>query len=824
MSLISVWRDKRQSGWDHGAMLNKASCRPAPRHPLIDAREALAAQYATDAHFVPYRIPGLRAGDTQPRINDAARRGELVPRGLEPVLDLLVIDVDAPREIKDAGPEPWSLSQIDRVLLSAVGAGCAWYVTRGGYRLLWTCDGLSVAAHGEQLTSVRGYLATLDVVADRLVDWNRCYRLPFVSRDGEDQRHPADLDRLGPLPVVPSAPGSVFAGIDKPSRAALVVPGTIREGEEPGRKRTLFRLAAKLRDTGADEAELVAALGALNRARCVPPLDADEIERIARSAMRYEPTPERVERLERPRVVVRPGALPELVDLAEGLLDGVDIYQRSGELVAVDRDPDPRKGAQATPGSPHIRGVGHHRLRVILATRGDWRRRKTSGEEVIEVPTDPPRDVVDSLREAGEWRSVRPLIGVTETPTMRADGSVLDVAGYDPATGIVLSPPAGLLFPRLGPCDRADVRRAVYALSEVVADFPFGGPAHRAVALAAMLTAVGRFGIEGPTPLFLLDAHTPGAGKGLLADIVAVLCTGRRAPVLAIRDDTETEKRITAHLCSGKRVVLLDNVSGTLGGPALDAALTADVWSGRVLGQSTLVEVPNRATWIATGNNVAIRGDLARRTLRCYLDVETERPEERRDFAHADLVGYVRAHRGRLVAACLTILRGYVVAGRPPVGVSPMGSFGEWSRSVRSALIWAGLVDPCETMVEIRQGADRDLDAWSTVLSAWWTLHGSRSMTVPDIVEDLGRQVFDSVDDPDTIEARKALKEALVELAGGRTGDLNPRRVGWILARYRSRIVDGRRLMRGAKGKSGRKWEVREISAKKSSTNNETKP
>jgi len=807
MSLIGVWPHKIQSGWDTGLdYRNKATGRPVSRFPLYDAREALAQTWTTDAHFVPYRIPGLSQGDAQPRINEAARREVLAPRGIEPVLDLVVIDVDAPKTVEDV--RAWSIDRIDRVLESPLEPGCAWYVTRGGFRLLWEVAGLAVKTYLDTLASVRAYLATLDIHADRLVDWNRCYRLPFVMRDGEEQDHPSDLGALGPLPDVPHVE-SVFDGIEQARTSArFELPDAIVESVGDGRNRTLFRLASKMRDAGASLEELTAALIAINFTRCKPPLDESEVESVARSAMRYEPTPERAERIKRPRVVVRPGILPELVEQSSSLLEGVDIYQRAGVLVAVDRDVDARKGATVTPGSPVIREVAHHRLRVILAAHGDWRRRKVQGEETVEVPVDPPRDVVDALMGAARWSSVRPLVGVTETPTLRADGSILDVSGYDPTTGIVFSPPAGLVFPKVGKVDRSECKRARYALEEVLGDFPFGGPAHRSVAVAAMLTAVGRFGIEGPTPLFLFDAHTPGAGKGLLADVVSVLCTGRRAPVLAIRDDTETEKRITAHLCSGKRVILLDNVAGAFGGPALDAALTADVWAGRVLGQSMLVEVPNRATWIATGNNVAIRGDLARRTLRCYLDVETERPEERAGFTHPDLVGYVRAHRGRLVSACLTILRAYAEAGRPALGLSPMGSFGEWSRSVRSALVWSGMVDPCETQTEIREGADRDLDAWSTVLETWFALHRSAPITVPDVIDDLSRQVFDSITDDTTTEHRKALKEALVELAGGRTGELNPRRVGWILSKYRSRIVGGFRLVRGNKGSAGRKWIV----------------
>jgi putative DNA primase/helicase len=62
--------------------------------------------------------------------------------------------------------------------------------------------------------------------------------------------------------------------------------GSIAEG---GRNDTLFRLASGLRARGLSSAAIVAAVAAENKARCVPPLDADEVERIVNSVMRYEP-------------------------------------------------------------------------------------------------------------------------------------------------------------------------------------------------------------------------------------------------------------------------------------------------------------------------------------------------------------------------------------------------------------------------------------------------------------------------------------------------------------------------------------------------------
>ena len=57
-----------------------------------------------------------------------------------------------------------------------------------------------------------------------------------------------------------------------------------------GRNSTLASLAGTMRRRGMGEAEILAALEATNRERCNPPLDEAEVERIAASISRYDPT------------------------------------------------------------------------------------------------------------------------------------------------------------------------------------------------------------------------------------------------------------------------------------------------------------------------------------------------------------------------------------------------------------------------------------------------------------------------------------------------------------------------------------------------------
>ncbi len=67
---------------------------------------------------------------------------------------------------------------------------------------------------------------------------------------------------------------------------------TILEG---GRNESLFKSACGHRARGMLPEVILAAVQAENIARCVPPVDADEVERIVQSAMRYEPGSEHAE-------------------------------------------------------------------------------------------------------------------------------------------------------------------------------------------------------------------------------------------------------------------------------------------------------------------------------------------------------------------------------------------------------------------------------------------------------------------------------------------------------------------------------------------------
>ena len=155
--------------------------------------------------------------------------------------------------------------------------------------------------------------------------------------------------------------------------------------------------------------------------------------------------------------------------------------------------------------------------------------------------------------------------------------------------------------------------------------------------------------------------------------------------------DEEWRKRITAQLIEGQTVAIIDNVEQPLGSLSLSAVLTSPVWADRLLGQSEIARVPHRVMWLATGNNIRLKGDVPRRSVWCRLDAKMERPWQRVDFKHPDLLGWIEVDLGRLPSAALTVARVWITEGMPSFSGPPLGSLESWSRSIGGILEVAGI-------------------------------------------------------------------------------------------------------------------------------------
>jgi hypothetical protein len=290
--------------------------------------------------------------------------------------------------------------------------------------------------------------------------------------------------------------------------------------------------------------------------------------------------------------------------------------------------------------------------------------------------------------------------------------------------------------------------------------------------------------------MFAFRATAPGSGKSLLADIVALITTGRPAARMSPpRDSEESRKRILAIALEGSPIVLIDNVEGSIGSETMAAALTSESWTDRVLGISKNVTVPLRAVWICTGNNVGFRGDLGRRVLVSDLDPGVENPEDRTGFMFEDLKDHVLRNRARYAHAALSILRGYVAAGRPRHGKPEKGSYELWDRLIRGAVVWAAKEDPIATTERVRREADLDVQALRQALFAWHAVFGSAPTTTAMAAEKA------RTDDD--------LRAGLLAMGGGDGDRIDTRKLGGAISKRAGRVVGGLRFIRIHENRNG---------------------
>ena len=421
------------------------------------------------------------------------------------------------------------------------------------------------------------------------------------------------------------------------------------------------------------------------------------------------------------------------------LVQAGDIFTRAGQLAKVLRAPAPKpdaKGLRRSENTPIVAILGEALGRVELSRHLSFERFDKRSRDW--EPTQPPRDLANCVLALGAYPGGRELAGIIEAPTLRPDGSLLDVPGYDPATCLLYAPNAD--YPEIPANPSAEnVKGAVASLLRLVADFPFATDADRAAWLAYALTILCRPVVEGPVPLFMFSANVAGAGKTYLAKIPPEIATGRPPAMDGYAsDDAEMEKRLVAVAMAADPVVVLDNAANgeSIGGAALDRAISADgAFRGRVLGKSQMSgdgrrELPWRTVLAVTGNALATKSDTRRRTVPVYLKYEDALPEQRDDSTFAiyretglTLKEFITQHRPALVVAAMTIVRAYIALGRPRGGKSlPMGDpFGAWDRTIRHAVLWAYGHDPLGQRGRLAESDETSQQA-EALVSAWIAL------------------------------------------------------------------------------------------------------
>jgi hypothetical protein len=530
---------------------------------------------------------------------------------------------------------------------------------------------------------------------------------------------------------------------------------------------------------------------------------ARKATRTAQDGARIPVDPCADERM-RPVITVEGGKLPAIVDAAEQALleySGPQIFQRESLLVRMTRSKSLQidSGIRRPEGALTLTQVEPAFLLEILTAAASFQKFDTRSNSYKSI--DCTERVANTyLARKGSWR-VPVLRAVVEAPTLRPNGSVLQVPGYDAATGLFFDPGGIEFAPVPERPTQDDALAALGLLHALIEKFPFVELCDRTVALAAMLTALVRRSLR-TAPLFAFRAPTMSSGKSLLADLTAMMATGRPVPAMPQgKDEDEDRKRMLALLIEGDAVCCIDNIERPLNSPALCSILTQVTYKDRILGRTGTATVPTCTTWLATGNNLVITGDLITRALVCDLDAKVEHPEERK-FS-VNLYEYIPDHRHELVPAALTILRAFHLAGRPKQELPVFGRFEGWSDLIRSALVWCGEADPCVTRKRI-ESIDPVRNQIHALLALWEELIKYETVTAAQVVENSRSGGG---------ESRAALHQALLEAVHCNEAELNPMRLGKWLVRNERRIERGLRVERAGERQGTALWRVVRVSA-----------
>ncbi len=420
------------------------------------------------------------------------------------------------------------------------------------------------------------------------------------------------------------------------------------------------------------------------------------------------------------------------------------------------------------------------KLRHEASIAADFVKVAKNGEETyVSPPGEIIRELLANITRHRGWQSMFPVLnGIARTPSVRADGSILDEIGYDPKTGLYFDPSSRTVRSVSDKPNNEELEEALDMLHDVFIDFPVLSDPDYTNLFAFLITPFLRDIINGPVPMVVIVAPEKGTGKTLLARIVSIICTGEDPAIMtAPAGEAEWSRQITSVLRESPSIVIIDNVVGTLSSAKLAAALTSVTWKDRLLGKSLMLELPQRAAWVATGNNVTLGGDLPRRCYLIRMDAQVTKPWERDDFKHPDLISYVKDHRQDLVWAVQTLIRSWFASGRPKADVPAFGSYEEWTAMVGGILHHVGLRGFLQNRSSVFEFVDESGAQWAEFLGELRLHYGHTTFTTRELFDLISRDDYleDLLPDDLSIESPKTLGYGLRQKPNTRFGPHNVR-------------------------------------------------
>lgn len=466
----------------------------------------------------------------------------------------------------------------------------------------------------------------------------------------------------------------------------------------------------------------------------------------------------------KPLIRVVEGELSAMVEAAQMVLAGTGEYFQSGGLIV-------RVVVDSRTGGAALQPQTDADLTLALAREAEWERFKDDKW----VRCNPNPNCVRLLVQAQVYARLPELRGIARQPFFDEQDVLVACEGYQEPTGLYCAFDASKF--QLPEPTLENAQTALASLLDLLGEFRFASPRDRSTALCALFSATLR-PMLGRVPAFHYRAPSPGSGKSLLCDVTARFAgPGHPAKVSYPRTEEEATKVILAALLQAPAVLDFDDMAvDWRPWGAVNRLLTSPTMTDRLLGASKMATVSTDTLVLGSGNNTGPTGDLCRRVLVVELDTQDECPATIRYVG--DPLAAVNKDRERYVSDVLLIVSAWIAAGRPKADLSPLATYGGvWSDYCRQTLVWLGLEDPAQGLIEqLRE--DPDVLALGRLLEAWHKRFGEKPTTL--------RSLIDAAEGP--------LAEAIEDLPFVEGGPVNRSRFGHYLRRNANRPVTGLRL------------------------------
>jgi hypothetical protein len=194
-------------------------------------------------------------------------------------------------------------------------------------------------------------------------------------------------------------------------------------------------------------------------------------------------------------------------------------------------------------------------------------------------------------------------------------------------------------------------------------------------------------------------------------------------------------------MLKGASAVHFDNVpvGEVVNSPGLASLATAwPRWSGRLLGESSAPDLPNRLLVLMSGNNPKATGEIVKRTVPIVLQPKDDHPELRppEDYKHPESPAMSPERRRAVLEALLGIVEAWKAAACPlPPSHARIGGFERWSDAVCGTLFHAGGTQVLGNYREwCRCADDAHADA-EALIDAWATRHETASVTASQVLD-----------------------------------------------------------------------------------------